>query len=133
MTERRPWWMTVAALVSLATLLVTFTMDMVSPSARAVEVWGGFEITGPLALATAPIHWAIFAFFAWGFWTGRMWVVPWAAAYVFYGAACHVVWSEVSARGRGWPIGLLQALGISFGAVLLLRAWRVVSQFDSDC
>jgi hypothetical protein len=131
MSASRPWWMTLAAFVALATLLVTFTMDVVSPAARAVEVWFGFEVTGPLALATAPIHWALFAFFAWAFWTDRRWVVPWAAAYVFYGAFCHVVWSEVSARGRGWPIGLLQALAISSVAVLLLRARRTAHAKDA--
>ena len=117
----RPWWMTLGAVVCAATLLATVSGDAFVPAARAVEVWFGFEITGPLAIATAPLHWAIFAIGAWAFWTGRTWIVPWAAGYLFYAALSHLVWSEASPHGRGWPIGLLQALGLSAVGVLLLR------------
>jgi hypothetical protein len=50
--------------------------------------------------------------------------VPFAAAYLFYAGLSHLIWSEASPHGRGWPIGLVQALVISFlGWVLLqLRA-----------
>ena len=47
--------------------------------------------------------------------------MPWAAGYLFYAALSHLVWSEASPHGRGWPIGLLQALGLSAVGVLLLR------------
>jgi hypothetical protein len=50
--------------------------------------------------------------------------VPWAAAYLFYVALSHLVWSEASAAGRGWRIGALQAGALSALALLLLRAWR---------
>ncbi len=116
--------MKVAAVVCAATVVVSVFRDVFLPASRAVEVWFGFEITGPLALATAPIHWAIFAAGAWAFWTGRMGVVPFAAAYLVYAGLSHLVWSEASPHGRGWPIGLVQALLISsVGWVLLqLRA-----------
>lgn len=123
-TERRPWWMTAAAVYALGTLVATSSGDLFVQKARDVEVWLGFEVTGPLALATAPIHWAIFATFAWAFWTRRMWIVPWAAAYVFYAALSHFVWSVASVHGRGWMIGAAEAAAISAVGVLLLRAWR---------
>jgi hypothetical protein len=65
---------------------------------------------------------AIFAAGARAFWTGRVWIVPWAAGYLFHAAFRHLVWSEASPNGRGWPIGLVQALGISAFGFLLLRA-----------
>ena len=40
-------------------------------------------------------------------------IVPWAAGYLFYVAVSHLVWSEASPHGRGWPIGLVQAAVIS--------------------
>lgn len=112
--------MAVLCAVGLGILVVR---DLFIPSTREVEVWLGFEVTGRAALWSAPIHWAIFAIGAWGFWTARLWIVPLAAAYAFYGAVSHVVWSEASPHGRGWPIGLLQAAAISVLGVLLLRGW----------
>src|SRR5262245_39147566 len=118
---QRPWWMTVLAVVCTLMLLIVIPSDLFVADARNVEVWLGFELYGPLAIATAPIHWAIFAIGAWAFWTGRRWIVPWAAAYLFYVAISHLVWSEVSPHGRGWHVGLAEALAISACAVLLLR------------
>jgi hypothetical protein len=114
--------MTALAGFCVAVLAVSIPSDLFIADARNVEVWLGFELRGPLAIATAPIHWAIFALGAWAFWSGRRWIVPWAAAYVFYVAVCHLVWSEASPHGRGWPIGLAQAVAISIPGVLLLRA-----------
>ena len=114
--------MTALAIVCVATLVVTATSDLFVPAARGTEVWLGFEVTGPLALATAPLHWAIFAAGAWGFWTCRPWIVPWAAGYLFYVAVSHLVWSEASPHGRGWPVGLVEAIVIAGLGVLLLRA-----------
>ena len=115
------------AVVCALTALVTFFSDLLVPDARNVEVWFGFEVTGPAALATAPLHWAIFATFAWAFWTGRRWVVPCAAGYLFYVALCHLVWSEASPHGRGLVIGVAEALVFCVLAVILLRAGRRVT------
>jgi hypothetical protein len=116
--------MTALAAVCLAALLITIPRDLFFAATRDVEVWLGIEVTGPAAILTAPIHWAIFAVGAWAFWTRRPWIVPWAAAYLFYVAASHLVWSEASPNGRGWPVGLAQALGLSLAGLLLLRAGR---------
>lgn len=118
----REWWMTALAVICFAALLINVTRDLFFPDARDVEVWFGFELRGRLATLTAPLHWAILALGGWAFWTRRRWIVPWAAAYLFYAAFSHVVWSEVSPHGRGWPIGLAQAFVISLLGLLLLRA-----------
>ena len=107
-----------------ATVAVTMFGDFFIPVATETEVWFGFEVTGAGARATAPLHWIFFALCSWGFWTQRPWAVPVAAAYAFYAAFSHVIWSEVSENGRGWPIGLLQAAAISTVGLLLLRVGR---------
>ena len=120
----RTRWMTALALFCVATVLFLVPRDLFVAETRDVEVWLGFEVRGTWALLTAPLHWVIFAVGAWGFWQSRPWILPGSAAYVFYVALSHLVWSEVSPHGNGWPIGLLQASAISIPGVLLLRARR---------
>ena len=52
----------------------------------------------------------------------KPWIVPAAAAYVFYVAVSHLIWSEASPNGRGWTVGLVQAAALSIPGFLLLRA-----------
>jgi len=108
-----PGWMKVAAVLCAATVVVSVSRDLFVPASRGVEVWLGLEVTGWAAVLTAPIHWAMFAIAAWTFWTGRTWILPWAASYLFYVAFSHLVWSEASPHGRGWPIGLAQGAVIA--------------------
>jgi len=108
-----------------ATVLFLVPRDLFFAETRDVEVWLGFEVRGPAALLTAPIHWIVFGVGAWAFWTERPWIVPCAAAYVFYVALSHLVWSEASPNGNGWPVGLAQAAAISVPGFLLLRAHRI--------
>jgi hypothetical protein len=122
---QRPPWMTALAVFCLATVLFLVPRDLFFAETRDVEVWLGFELRGGAALLTAPIHWAIFALGAWGFWQCRPWVLASAATYVFYVALSHLIWSEASPNGRGWSIGLAQALAISMLGILLLRARRL--------
>ncbi len=116
----RPGWMTVLAVLFFTAFAVALVSDLFIPAARGTEVWFGVELHGPLAVATAPLHWAWFAFAGWAFWTGRTWIVPWAAGYLFYVAGSHVIWSVASPNGRGLPIGLVQAAVISGLAYFLL-------------
>jgi len=118
----RPRWMTRLALFCAATVLFLVPRDLFFAETRDVEVWFGFELRGTWALATAPLHWAIFGVGAWAFWTRQPWVLPVAAGYAFYVALSHLVWSETSPNGRGWPAGLAQAAAFSVPGVLLLRA-----------
>ena len=99
--ESPPWWMTPLAGVCLAALLINVPRDLFFAETREVEVWLGFEVRGWAAIATAPLHWAIFGVGAWAFWTGQPWVVRWAAAYVFCVALSHLIWSEASPNGNG--------------------------------
>ena len=102
--------------------------DLFVPQARDVEVWFGFELRGAAARWSAPLHWAIFAFGAWACWTARPWLPTAAAAYTFYVALSHLVWSEVSPNGHGWLAGLAQAAAISVPGWLLLRVRRALKQ-----
>jgi hypothetical protein len=120
----RPWWMTALAIFCLLTIAFLVPRDLFFEKTRDVEVWLGFELRGRAALATAPLHWLVFAIGAWGFWRERPWILPAAAGYAFYVALSHLVWSEASPNGRGWPIGLVQAAALSLPGVLLLRAAR---------
>jgi hypothetical protein len=113
------------ALLSAATVVFLAARDLLVPEVRDVEVWLGFELHGPAARLTAPLHWAIFALGAFAFWRAKPWIWPAAAAYVLYVALSHLIWSEASPHGRGWPAGLAQAAAISLVAVLLLRLRRL--------
>ncbi len=116
--------MSAAALFCVATVVFLVPRDLFVSDARHVEVWFGFELHGRAALLTAPLHWAIFAVGAYGFWFERPWIVRAAAAYSFYIALSHLVWSEVSPNGHGLPAGVAQALLLSIPGFLLLRAAR---------
>jgi hypothetical protein len=116
--------MTAMAVFCLATVAFLVPRDLFFAEPRDVEVWLGFELRGTSARLTAPLHWALFAFGAWAFWTRRPWIFPAAAGYAFYVAVSHLVWSETSPNGRGWMMGLLQAALLSIPGFLLLRAHR---------
>ena len=114
------------SLAALGAVTVVFlaVRDLWLPEVRDVEVWLGFELHGRAARLTAPLHWAIFALGAFAFWRGKPWIWRAAAAYVFYVALSHLIWSEASPKGQGWRMGLAQAAAISLVGVLLLRARR---------
>ncbi|HSF04072.1 MAG TPA: hypothetical protein VLA62_13770 [Solirubrobacterales bacterium] len=121
----RPWWMSAMAAFCLATVAFLVPRDLWQAETRDVEVWLGFEVRGAAARLTAPLHWLVFGVGAWGFWLQRPWILPCAAAYAFYVALSHLVWSEASPNGRGWPAGLALAVGFSIPGILLLRARRL--------
>jgi hypothetical protein len=120
----RSRWHTGLAAFCLLTLAVTVPRDLFVAGPRDVEVWLGFELHGAAARATAPIHWAIFAFGGWAAWTAKRWILPAAAGYAFYVALAHLVWSEASPNGHGIAMGLLQAALLSIPGWLLLWAAR---------
>ena len=122
MSDERPAWATPMALFCLATLAYIIPRDLFLPHAREVEVWAGFELRGFWAQATAPLHWAIFAAGAWGFYKLRSWIWPWASLYAFYVAGSHLVWNLTSPHGEGWLAGLGQLVVFSVPGVLLWRA-----------
>ena len=123
--------MTALALFCAATVVFLVPRDLFFSDARWVEVWAGFELRGTAALVTAPLHWAIFALGAYGFWYQRPWIVRAAAGYAFYVAVSHLIWSEVSPKGNGWLVGLAQAAALSIPGFLLLRAGRTVAKWPT--
>jgi hypothetical protein len=114
--------MTALAVFCLGALVVVVPSDLFVARARDTEVWGGFEVHGWAALATAPIHWLIFALGAWAFWTARPWAPMAAGGYAFYVAVCHLVWSVASPHGRGLAIGVLEAVVVASVGVVIVRA-----------
>jgi len=118
----RPGWAT--ALTAFCALTVAFLVyrDLFVPSVRDTEIWFGFELHGWPARLTAPLHWSIFGIGAWGYWTMRSWVWPWASVYALYVAISHLVWNLVSPSGGGWVPGLWQLALFMIPAVALLRA-----------
>ena len=118
----RPLWATGLALFCALTVVFLAIRDLFVPEVRDTEVWLGFESTGRVARLTAPIHWAIFAAGAWGFWRVRSWIWPWASVYVFYVAISHLVWNLVSPSGGGLSAGLWQLALFSIPALALLAA-----------
>jgi hypothetical protein len=120
--------MTALALFCVVTVVFLAYRDLFVAGARDVEVWFGFEVHGRAAQLTAPLHWILFLAGAYGFWFQRRWIVPAAAAYSFYIALSHLVWSEASPNGQGWMMGLVQALFFSIPGVLLLRARRAMER-----
>ncbi len=121
--NRRPWWISLLLVWSALLTFVWIPGDLfLRPVVDDVEVWFGLEFTGWVAKASGVLHWAILAAGTWGFWKMRPWMWPWASLYVGQVAFSHLVWSEWSEHGRGWPIGLLQATAILVVAVALWRA-----------
>lgn len=119
------------AVFCAATVVFLVYRDLFLPEVREVEVWFGFEVRGFWAIATAPLHWAIFSVAAWAFWAERPWILPAATGYAFYVALSHLVWSEVSPSGYGWRAGVAMALAFSlpgFALAALGRAMRSVRQ-----
>ena len=105
-----PWWITLLWLFCLYMTVVYLPFDIfLKPIADDREVWFGLALSGWWAKATEPIHWAIYALGAWGFWGMRRWMWPWAAVYAAQVAIGMLVWNVVDARGRGWLVGTIAA------------------------
>jgi short-subunit dehydrogenase len=70
------------------------------PVAEDREVLFGLLLAGWKAKAVEPLHWAIYAAGAYGFWHMRPWMWPWAAVYVAQIAGSMLVWAALAAP---WP------------------------------
>jgi hypothetical protein len=98
------------------------------PVAADEEVWFGIVLHGWWAKATAPLHWLIYGFGAYGFWKMRSWMWPWAALYAAQVSVAMLVWNGIDPRGAGWGVGLVGAALFALPAVAL---WRARHQFSS--
>ncbi len=96
------------------------------PLAEDQEVWFGFMLTGWAAKATEPLHWAIYAAGAVGFWKMRSWMWPWAAVYALQVAIGMAVWNARQ--------GSLVAGVVSFAVFLVptIALYRARGRFVAD-
>ncbi|HVO27055.1 MAG TPA: SDR family oxidoreductase [Candidatus Margulisiibacteriota bacterium] len=126
--QQRPWWMNVLMLFCAYMAAVYMPWDFFAkPAARDAEAWFGFLLHGWWAKLTEPLHWAIYAAGAYGFWRMRSWMWPWAALYAAQVALGMFVWNVVYVGGaRGWLGGL--ASFVPF-AVIAVALWNAQDQF----
>jgi O-antigen ligase len=92
------------------------------PVAEDQEVWFGILLEGWAAKLTAPLHWAIYAAGAYGFWKMSRWMWPWAAVYVAQVAIGMFVWSLTDARGGGAVFAVIAGAVFAIPTVALWRA-----------
>ncbi len=120
---RRPWWMNALFAFCLYMTFVYMPFDLFAKSvASDEEVWFGFMLRGWAAKLTEPLHWAIYAAGAYGFWKMRPWMWPWAAVYAAQVSFGMLVWNLRDARGRGWLGGVFTALVFLVPTLALWRA-----------
>ena len=108
------------ALFCAAAVIFLVVGDLTIPEVTDTEVWLGFELRGAAARLTAPLHWAIFAFGAWGFWRETRWIWTAAIAYAATIAISHVVWNFTSPNGGGAPDAVFH--GVLFSVPMWLLA-----------
>ena len=99
------------------------------PVADDHEIWFGFTLTGWWAKATEPLHWAIYAAGAYGFWRMRSWMWPWAALYTAQVVLAMFVWNIMNVRGGGIVSGLIA--GAIF-TVPMIALWRAKGRFNTS-
>ncbi|HTO57894.1 MAG TPA: SDR family oxidoreductase [Pseudomonadales bacterium] len=114
---QRPWWMNALMLFCAYMTVVFMPLDMFAkPVARDAEAWFGFLLHGWAAKLTEPLHWAIYAAGAYGFWRMRAWMWPWAAVYAAQVTFGMFMWNVVYVGGaRGWLAGLVSL--VPFGGI----------------
>ena len=91
------------------------------------EVWFGLTLTGWWAKATAPIHWLIYGFGAYGFWKMKPWMWPWAAVYAAQVVVAMLVWNVISVNGKGALAGIITATLFS---APMLALWTSKTLFE---
>ncbi len=119
----RPWWMNLLFGFCVYMTFVYMPFDMfLKPVAEDEEVWFGFTLRGWWAKATEPLHWAIYAAGAYGFWRMRPWMWPWASVYAAQVVIAMFVFNIVDPRGGGLLAGVVAAALFLLPAVALWRA-----------
>lgn len=125
--SKRSWWMNVMFGFCLFMTLFYLPYDLFfKPIERDEEVWFGLVLRGVWAKATAPLHWAIYAACAWGFWKMRSWMWPWAAVYCAQITIGMVVWGITDPRGAALTGGIA---GIVF-LTATIALWRARAAFS---
>jgi short-subunit dehydrogenase len=128
--EGRPWWMNALMLFCAYMAFVYVPWDLFAkPVAEDAEVWFGIMLTGWAAKAAEPLHWAVYAAGAYGFYRMRPWMWPWAAIYVAQIALSMLVWNVLYHGGlQGWISG---AVSLAVFAGLAAVLWRARALFGA--
>ncbi len=91
---KRNWWMNAIFAFCLFMTFIYMPYDIFWKGVEGNdEIWFGFVLTGWTAKLTEPLHWAIYAAGAYGFWKMAGWMWPWAAAYTAQVAIGMAVWA----------------------------------------
>ena len=124
--RRRPWWMNLIWFFCIYMTFIYLPFDLfIKPVAVDQEVWFGFMLTGWAAKLTAPLHWAIYAAGAYGFWKMSTWMWPWAALYVAQVSLGMGIWSLLDPRGGLWT----GVISMAVMAVPAIALWRSKERF----
>ena len=124
--RRRPWWMNLMWLFCIYMTFIYLPFDLFfKPVHLDQEVWFGVVLYGWWAKLTAPLHWAIYAAGAYGFWKMRWWMWPWAAVYAAQVTFSMAVWPLLDERGSAWAAPIAGAIF----AVPTWALWRAKPRF----
>lgn len=126
--SHRPWWMNGLMLFCAYMAIVYVPWDFwMKPAAEDAEVWFGIVFRGWAAKLAEPLHWAIYAAGAYGFWRMRPWMWPWAAVYSAQLTIAMLVWNAAYVGGiAGWGLGIVSL--VPFGGLTLLL-WQSREHF----
>jgi short-subunit dehydrogenase len=131
--RRRPGWMNVLMLFCAYMAFVYVPWDFLAkPLALDEEVWFGVRLHGGWAKLTEPLHLAIYAAGAYGFWHMRPWMWPWAAVYAAQVAISMLVWPLLYREeigGGALRAALFAAVSFAAFAALTVGLWRARARF----
>ena len=126
----RPWWMNGVFYFCCYMTFIYMPFDLfLKPVAEDHEIWFGFSLTGWWAKATEPLHWAIYAAGAYGFWRMRSWMWPWASVYAGQVVIAMIVWNLIDDNGGG--IVAASIAGAIF-AVPMVALWLAKARFNTS-
>jgi short-subunit dehydrogenase len=127
---RRPGWMNVLLVFCAYMAFLYVPWDLLAkPLALDEEVWLGLRLYGWAAKLSEPLHLAIYAAGAYGFWFMRSWMWPWAAVYAGQVAIGMGVWPLVYVGGaRGALLGIAS---FALFAALTVALWRARPLFEA--
>jgi short-subunit dehydrogenase len=126
----RPAWMNALMVFSAYMAFVYVPWDFfMKPMALDEEVWFGVIFRGAAAKWTEPLHWAIYAAGAYGFYHMRSWMFPWAAVYVAQIAISMVVWPWLYRGGFGGFVFGVVGFGAFAGLTRML--WKAEPLFTN--
>lgn len=130
----RPWWMNALMLFCAYMALIYVPWDLlIKPVDRDDEVWFGIRLHGWWAKATAPLHLAVYAAGAYGFYRMRAWMWPWAALYsaqVAFSMAVFAVVYVLPARGLDAAL-ISGTISTGLFVALTVALWRARGRFTS--